>query len=249
MKVCFRFVTTCYFARSAVLRGSTRESPLPARDNSNEECSLNIDQIMRAGPVMPVIVVESPAQGVALARALVAGGVRVLEVTLRTDAALDTIRAIREELPEAIVGAGTVLNAHDVDRVMKAGAAFAVSPGCMNGLLSHARRCGLAFLPGVCTPSDVMHVLDAGQDRMKFFPAEQAGGIAMLKALAGPFRQARYCPTGGIGAHNAADYLALPNVLCVGGSWIAPDAAIREGAWERVTELARAATALRPATA
>lgn len=206
---------------------------------------MNIDEIMRLGPVIPVIVVDTVERAVPLARALVEGGIRVLEVTLRTPVALDAIRAIRAEVPNAVLGAGTVLTPTDLERAMAAGASFAVSPGTTGALLAEVARCGLPWLPGVSTASNVMDTLDAGFDRMKFFPAEPAGGIPMLKALAGPFPAVRFCPTGGVGPANARDYLALANVPCVGGSWLAPNAAIEEGAWGRITELARAAVALR----
>ncbi len=206
---------------------------------------MNIDEIMHLGPVIPVIVVDTVERAVPLARALVEGGIRVLEVTLRTPAALDAIRAIRAEVPDAVLGAGTVLTPRDLERAMAAGATFAVSPGTTSALLAEVARCGLPWLPGVSTASNVMDVLDAGFDRMKFFPAEPAGGIPMLKALAGPFPAVRFCPTGGVSPANARDYLALANVPCVGGSWLAPGTAIQEGAWGRITELARAAAALR----
>ena len=205
-----------------------------------------IDEVFAASPVMPVIVIDSVADAVPLARALVAGGVPVLEVTLRTAAALESVRAIRAAVPEAIVGAGTITTAAQVDAVMAAGAAFGVSPGATPGLLEHARRAGLPFLPGAMTPSDVMRALDAGYTRMKLFPAVPAGGIAMLKSLAGPFPGVVFCPTGGIDAASAPAFLALPNVACVGGSWLAPPARVAAGDWEAIRELASAAARLRP---
>ena len=205
---------------------------------------MDIDEIMGLSPVIPVIVLDDADRAVPLARALVAGGIRVLEVTLRTAAALDAIRAIRAEVDGVVVGAGTILNEADLDRSIAAGAAFGVSPGSTRSLLAAIRDSGLPFLPGVANASNVMDVLEAGIDRMKLFPAEQAGGVAMLRALAGPFPDVAFCPTGGVGPGNAREYLAQPNVRCVGGSWIAPATAIAEGDWGRITELARAATEL-----
>lgn len=205
---------------------------------------MNIDDILAQGPVIPVIVVEDAASAVPLARALAAGGVRVLEITLRTAAAPEAIRAIRAEVDGVVVGAGTILSPADVERTLALGVDFGVSPGTTPSLLAEVRRCGLPFLPGVASASEVMGAMEAGFERLKFFPAEQAGGIAMLRALSGPFPGAAFCPTGGVGPGNAADYLAQPNVRCVGGSWLAPAAAIRERAWSRVTELARAASAI-----
>jgi len=206
---------------------------------------MHIDDIMGLGPVIPVIVLDDVDRAVPLARALAAGGVKVLEVTLRTPAALDAIRAICENVEGVVVGAGTLLNVRDLDLAMAAGAAFGVSPGTTHSLLTEVQDCELPFLPGVANASNVMDALEAGFDRMKFFPAEQAGGTPMLRALAGPFPAVRFCPTGGIGPANAREYLAQPNVRCVGGSWIAPEALIRERDWTRITELARSACALR----
>ncbi|MCX7273170.1 MAG: bifunctional 4-hydroxy-2-oxoglutarate aldolase/2-dehydro-3-deoxy-phosphogluconate aldolase [Burkholderiales bacterium] len=205
---------------------------------------MNISDIMAMGPVIPVIVIEEPDCAVPLARALAAGGVRVLEITLRTPAGLQAIRAIRSEVDGVVVGAGTVLNAGDLERSVAAGAEFIVSPGTTATLLAEVSACGLPFLPGVANASNVMSALDAGFDRMKLFPAEQAGGIGMLRALAGPFPMVRFCPTGGIGAANAREFLAQPNVPCVGGSWIAPADIVRARDWGRITELAKAASAL-----
>ncbi len=205
---------------------------------------MKIDEIMSLGPVIPVIVIDSTHDAVALARALASGGVTVLEVTMRTPVALDAIRAIRAEVEGVVVGAGTILNPRDLQLALAAGAEFGVSPGATNSLLSAVEQSGLAFLPGVATASNVMAAVQAGFERLKFFPAEQAGGIAMLRALSGPFPGVRFCPTGGVGPDNAQAYLALPNVRCVGGSWIAPSAAIREQAWGKITSLARAASAL-----
>lgn len=206
---------------------------------------MEIRSVLSASPVMPVIVVDEPAHAVPLAKALVAGGIKVLEVTLRTPAALEAIRAMAAEVPEALVGAGTIVTPEDLTRAAEAGACFAVSPGASPRLLDAARRGPIPLLPGVMTPSDVICALEAGFDTMKLFPAAQAGGLAMLKALAGPFPQVRFCPTGGIDAASAPAFLALPNVACVGGSWLCPTELVKAGDWRAITELARAAAALR----
>jgi 2-dehydro-3-deoxyphosphogluconate aldolase/(4S)-4-hydroxy-2-oxoglutarate aldolase len=202
-------------------------------------------QLMRAGPVIPVIVIDELAHAVPLAEALLAGGVRVLEVTLRTPVALDAIRAIAREVPDAIVGAGTISRAEDFRRAIDAGARFAVSPGLTADLIAASRASSLPFLPGVMTPSEVIAARAAGFSALKLFPAQQAGGIGMLKAMAGPFADVTFCPTGGVTAATASDFLELPNVGCVGGSWLTPKAAIVGGDWKLITELARAASALR----
>ena len=202
-------------------------------------------QVMRAGPVIPVIVLEDAALAVPLARALLAGGIRMLEVTLRTSAALAAIAAIARELPQAVVGAGTVCHAADVQAAAGAGARFLVSPGYTPALGLAARDAALPLLPGVATAGEIMAAQDDGYTELKFFPAQQAGGTAMLKAWGGPFGQVCFCPTGGIGAANAPDYLALPNVACVGGSWLAPPDALAAQDWARITALAAAASQLR----
>jgi len=202
---------------------------------------LDVGALMRVGPVIAVLTIERAADAAALARALTTGGVKVLEVTLRTSEALAAIAAIAREVPEAIVGAGTVLNPHDLERAEHAGAQFAVSPGLTEPLIRAASKSALPFLPGVATASDMMRGLDAGLEHFKFFPAEAAGGAAAMKALHGPFPRCRFCPTGGITPTNAGAYLALPNVLCVGGAWLAPADAIAAGDWARITDLARAA--------
>jgi 2-dehydro-3-deoxyphosphogluconate aldolase/(4S)-4-hydroxy-2-oxoglutarate aldolase len=201
----------------------------------------SIREILAASPVMPVIVLESVAHAVPLARALVNGGIRVLEVTMRTPVALDCVRAIRAEVPDAIVGVGTITSAEDLDAARAAGAVFGVSPGSVPALLARAREMAFPFLPGVMTPSDVMSAISAGFSAMKLFPARQAGGIDMLKALGGPFPQVVFCPTGGIDATTAPAFLALPNVACVGGSWLAPAALIAAQNWAEIERLARAA--------
>ncbi len=183
---------------------------------------MTLIELMRAGPVIPVIVIEDEAQAVPLARALVAGGVRVLEVTLRTPVALAAVRAMTRAVPDAMVGVGTLTRPEEFAEALAAGAHFGVSPGLTPILIEAARASGLPLLPGVMTPSDVIAALAAGFNEMKLFPAQQAGGIGMLKALAGPFPDARFCPTGGVTAQSAPDFLALPNVTCVGGSWLTP---------------------------
>ncbi|MGH8444167.1 MAG: bifunctional 4-hydroxy-2-oxoglutarate aldolase/2-dehydro-3-deoxy-phosphogluconate aldolase [Solimonas sp.] len=204
-----------------------------------------IQQVMTAGPVMPVIVVDHLEHAVPLARALVDGGVRVLEVTLRTAVAIDAIRAMVDAVPDAIVGAGTILNEGDLHKAQQAGAAFGVSPGATPALLQAIRASGLPFLPGVMTPSDIVAALAEGFGAVKFFPAVPAGGVEMLKAFAGPFPQLRFCPTSGISPATAADFLALPNVDCIGGSWLAPKKLIEAGDWAGITQLARQVAALR----
>ena len=203
-----------------------------------------IRSIMRASPVMPVMVLEDVATAVPLARALVAGGIKVLEITMRTPVALDCVRAICKAVPDAIVGVGTIVSPADLDAAVAAGAAFGVSPGATDALLAYAVEKNFALLPGVMTPSDVMRALQHGYTALKLFPAQQAGGIGMLKALGGPFPQVLFCPTGGIDAKTAPDFLALKNVACVGGSWLAPAALVAAGDWAGIETLARAAAAL-----
>lgn len=207
---------------------------------------MQIREILATSPVMPVIVIDELACAVPLARALVAGGIRVLEVTLRTAAALDSIRAIAAEVPEALVGVGTIVSPADLEAARAAGARFGVSPGANAELLAAARGSSLPFLPGVMTPSDVIAAIAAGFDTLKLFPAKQAGGVGMLKALGGPFPQLRFCPTGGIDLASAPEFLALPNVACVGGSWLTPVDKVKAGDWVAITHLAATAAALRP---
>jgi 2-dehydro-3-deoxyphosphogluconate aldolase / (4S)-4-hydroxy-2-oxoglutarate aldolase len=202
-------------------------------------------QVMRDAPVIPVIVLTDVAHAVPLARALVAGGIRMLEVTLRTPVALQCIERIAKEVPEAVVGAGTVRSPKDAQAAAAAGARFAVSPGFTPTVGSACKDAGLALLPGVATGSEIMMAQEAGYTQLKFFPAMQAGGPAMLKAWSGPFFDVQFCPTGGVNEANAKEFLALPNVVCVGGSWLTPADALASGDWERVTALAAAATTLR----
>jgi 2-dehydro-3-deoxyphosphogluconate aldolase/(4S)-4-hydroxy-2-oxoglutarate aldolase len=206
--------------------------------------SLSAKQVMQDAPVIPVIVLHDVAHAVPLARALMAGGIRMLEITLRTSAALECMRAIRAEVPEAIVGAGTVCNARDVDACLEAGARFAVSPGYTAQLGLACRDRGLPLLPGVSTASEIMQAQQDGYTDLKFFPAMQAGGVAMIKALYGPFAHIQFCPTGGITPQNAGEFLALPNVICVGGSWLVPAEALAQGDYKRIEALARQAAQL-----
>ncbi|SKA74249.1 2-dehydro-3-deoxyphosphogluconate aldolase / (4S)-4-hydroxy-2-oxoglutarate aldolase [Thiothrix eikelboomii] len=194
--------------------------------------------------VIPVLVVKESQQAQPLAEALVAGGLTVLEVTLRTPAALEVIR-LMSEVPGSQVGAGTVLTLADVKAAKAAGAQFAVSPGATADLVKAAADEGLPLLPGAATASEVMSLLELGVDTLKFFPAEAAGGVAMLKSLYGPLPKVRFCPTGGITEQTAANYLALPNVMCVGGSWVTPDHLVQAGNWSAIQALAQAAQALK----
>ncbi|MFI1220947.1 MULTISPECIES: bifunctional 4-hydroxy-2-oxoglutarate aldolase/2-dehydro-3-deoxy-phosphogluconate aldolase [unclassified Streptomyces] len=200
--------------------------------------------VLDLAPVVPVVVLHDTADAVPLARALVAGGLPAIEVTLRTPAALESIRAMAAEVPGAVVGAGTVLSPEHVRDTVAAGARFLVSPGWTDALLEAMKASGVPFLPGVSTTSEVVALLERGVSEMKFFPAEAAGGTAYLKALSAPLPQARFCPTGGISLASAPSYLALPNVGCVGGSWMVPGDAVAAKDWDRVARLAAEAAAL-----
>lgn len=201
------------------------------------------EQILTTGPVVPVIVVNKLEHAVPMAKALVAGGVRVLEVTLRTDCAVDAIRTIAKEVPDAIVGAGTVTNPQQLADVIAAGAQFAISPGLTEPLLKAAVEGPIALIQGISTVSELMLGMDYGLREFKFFPAEANGGVKALQAIAGPFSQISFCPTGGISLKNYRDYLALKSVLCVGCSWLVPNDALESGDYVRITELAREAVA------
>ena len=203
-----------------------------------------LDALIPRGAVIPVITIDRLNDAVPLARALVAGGIRLLEVTLRTAAGLDAATTIIRDVPGAIVGIGTVLMPDDLRRAQAIGARFALSPGATPELLAAAAAGSVPFMPGVCTASELMAARRHGFGMVKFFPAMAAGGTAALRALAGPFPDARFCPTGGIDAHNAAEWLALPNVRAVGGSWLTPSADVVAGRWDAITERARAAAAL-----
>jgi 2-dehydro-3-deoxyphosphogluconate aldolase/(4S)-4-hydroxy-2-oxoglutarate aldolase len=206
--------------------------------------ALSALQVMQDAPVIPVIVLTEVAHAVPMARALLAGGIRMLEVTLRTPQALACIEAIAREVPQAVVGAGTVRSRADAQAAARAGARFAVSPGYTQAVGQACRDAGLALLPGVATGSEIMQAQEDGFTELKFFPALQAGGPAMLKAWSGPFFDVRFCPTGGVTPQNAAELLALPNVVCVGGSWLVPADALASGDWARITRLAGETRAL-----
>lgn len=205
--------------------------------------SLQPQEILAGGPVVPVMVVQKLEHAVPLARALVDGGIRVLEITLRTPVALEAIRQIRREVPAAVAGAGTVTRGEELAAVAAAGALFAISPGVTDDLLDAGNRGPIPLIPGISTVSELMTGLVRGYGHFKFFPAEAVGGVPMLKAIAGPFPDVVFCPTGGITPANYREYLALRNVACVGGSWVAPQAAVEQGDWARITELAREAVA------
>jgi 2-dehydro-3-deoxyphosphogluconate aldolase/(4S)-4-hydroxy-2-oxoglutarate aldolase len=208
----------------------------------------NLATLLRSGCVIPVLTIERLEDAVPLARALVAGGVRVLEVTLRTPVAIPAAKAIMADVPEAVVGIGTILNAADLARAEDIGASFGISPGATPELLRAAAASALPFAPGIATASELMQALAHGFGLVKFFPAEQSGGIKALRALAGPFPDMRFCPTGGIGEANAAAWLAEPNVVAVGGSWLCPAADIRSGNWGGITAMCnRAMKLLKPA--
>ena len=205
----------------------------------------DIAAIAARAPVIPVLTIETPEMAVPLARALVRGGLPVLEITLRTAAALEALRTIVDEVPEAIVGAGTVLDPVQLDQVQRAGARFAVSPGCTEVLARAARSSGIPFLPGVQTVSEAMTLAEHGFEILKFFPADAAGGLTWIKAVGAPLSGLRFCPTGGVTAETAPAYLALANVACVGGSWVAPRVAVATGDWQSVERLAAAASTLK----
>lgn len=212
--------------------------------NLEIEGPLTALQVMQDAAVIPVIVLTDVAHAVPLAQALVAGGIRMLEVTLRTPQALACIEAIAREVPQAVIGAGTARSAADVQACAMAGARFIVSPGYTHAVGTACREAQLPLLPGVATGSEIMAAQEDGFTELKFFPALQAGGLAMLKAWGGPFGDVRFCPTGGITANNAPEFLALPNVACVGGSWLVPADAMASGDWARITKLAQQAAGL-----
>jgi 2-dehydro-3-deoxyphosphogluconate aldolase/(4S)-4-hydroxy-2-oxoglutarate aldolase len=208
---------------------------------SRKNWKVSAEHVLAEGPVIPVIVIHRLEHAVPLASALVAGGVRVLEITLRTPVAVEAIRLISEGVPKAIVGAGTVINAEELKAVEQAGALFAISPGLTPELLEAANKGGIALIPGVSTISELMTGISRGYTHFKFFPAEAAGGVKTLKAFAGPFPAIKFCPTGGITPETCNDYLALANVMCVGGSWLVPSDAVENERWEEVTALAKEA--------
>lgn len=205
---------------------------------------MDIEVIMRASKVIPVIVINEPKDAIPMARALLAGGLNVLEVTLRTEHGLGAIKDIRQSLPDAIVGAGTILSSNDVENAAAAGAQFIVSPGSTSTLINKAVELQIPVLPGVSSPSEIMNLREQGIRHMKLFPAEVVGGCAMLSALQGPLGDVKFCPTGGVNLNNAKEYLALTNVLCVGGSWMLPKKLLKNKDWAAITELAKEAAAL-----
>lgn len=198
---------------------------------------------MSLSPIIPVIEIDDVSQSIDLANALIAGGINVLEITLRTAAAIDAISLLAKEVPTAVVGAGTVLNPDDLARVRDAGASFAISPGCTDSLLKSAKEFNFPLIPGVSTGSEIMNGLDLGYTHFKLFPATSVGGISLLKSFSGPFQQAKFCPTGGINEDNYLDFLALDNVLCAGGSWVAPTQLVRSGDFNKITEITESALA------
>jgi len=204
---------------------------------------LQPDTLFAQGPVVPVIVIKDLSQAVPLAKALLAGGIKVLEVTLRTPVALDAIALLAKEVPDAIVGAGTVTTPEQLQKVIDAGARFAISPGLTRELLAAGKDAAIPLIPGIASISELMEGTGVGYTHFKFFPAEAAGGVKTLKSIHGPFSDIRFCPTGGINEKNFQEYLALPNVKCVGGSWIVPDDAIANGDWQRITDLCKEAVA------
>ena len=205
---------------------------------------MKIREVLALAPVIPVLTVNKVEHAAPLAKALYAGGLKVLEITLRTDVALAVIEAMRKAVPEAVVGAGTLLRPQDFARVEAAGAQFAVTPGLTPQLAEAARSVKFALLPGIISPSEILQALQFGYDTLKFFPAQQAGGVPMLQAFAGPFADVRFCPTGGISRATAPAFLELRNVLCVGGSWVAPNALVDKGDWAGIEALARDAATL-----
>ncbi len=205
---------------------------------------MNALELLKQSPVMPVIVIKNLDIAVGLARALVAGGVRSLEITLRSNVALEAIRLIADAVPDAVVGVGTIRDAKQFEAAVRAGAKFAVSPGLTPGIARAAQEAGIPFLPGVATASESMAAADYGFTVQKLFPAQAVEGVALLKALYGPLPDIRFCPTGGINAQNATAYLALPNVECVGGSWLTPESAVVKQDWDAITKLAKEACLL-----
>lgn len=200
--------------------------------------------LLKGQKVIPVVMIDDVAHAVPLARALARGGLPMIEITLRTSAAIEAIRRVAGEVKEAVVGAGTILDARQFEEAAKAGSRFIVSPGLTRDLLAAADDSAVPLLPGAITPAEIMLAREAGLDFLKFFPAEQAGGVSFLKALASPFAGIRFCPTGGINVRNVVEYLALPNVACIGGSWVTPSDLVKAGRWDTIEMLAREANAL-----
>ncbi len=209
--------------------------------SNTKNWKLSALDVLQTGPVVPVIVINNIDHAVPLAKALVAGGVKVLEVTLRTPVAIEAIKRIAAEVPDAIVGAGTVATEADLHAVTEAGGVFAISPGLTPTLIEAALNGSIALIPGISTASELMFGMEYGLREFKFFPAEAAGGIKMIKSIGGPFPQATFCPTGGISPDNYKEYLSLKNVACVGGSWLAPTDALEQGDYQKITGLAQKA--------
>ena len=207
---------------------------------------LSIAEILRLSPVMPVVTIEDASAGPDLARALVRGGIRVIEVTLRTPQAMQAIEAIAKEVPDICVGVGTIMSPKDLELAAKVGAQFAISPGATRELLDAGKGFRIPYLPAVATASELMTALNAGYSHFKLFPANVAGGLGALKGFYGPFPEARFCPTGGVSPQTAGSYLEQPNVLCVGGSWLTPSDVLKAKDWGRIEALAREAVALKP---
>jgi 2-dehydro-3-deoxyphosphogluconate aldolase/(4S)-4-hydroxy-2-oxoglutarate aldolase len=200
-------------------------------------------EIFAMGPIVPVLVIDKVEDALPIAEALLTAGVKVLEVTLRTPAALDVISTIAKELPEAIVGSGTVTNRQQLQQSIDAGAKFAISPGMTKNLLQAGNDGSIALIPGICSISELMGAVDFGYEHLKFFPAEASGGVNAIKSIGGPFPDIKFCPTGGINLNNVRDYLALPNVACCGGSWLVPSSAVEQKDWSAITKLANEAVA------
>lgn len=207
--------------------------------------TLTAEDVLKLSPVMPVVVLDDAGLAEPLARVLLASGISTIEITLRTPAALDAIRAIADTAPEMIVGAGTVLSEDDLKAAIDAGARYALSPGGTPKLMKAARKASIPFIPGVATSSEIMRGMDLGYTAFKFFPAEQAGGAAALKSIGAPLPSVRFCPTGSITLEKAPAYLALPNVLCIGGSWITPAEKLKAQDWGAIETLAKQAAALK----
>ncbi len=206
--------------------------------------SLTIKEIMTISPIVPVMVINNVEHAVPLAKALVKGGLKVLEITLRTPAALESIRRIKAEVPDAIVGAGTIINIETLNQAIEAGAQFIVSPGTTDKLIDAALATGVPLLPGIANPSDAMRLLEKGITAMKFFPAEAAGGVPMLKSIGAPIPQITFCPTGGVSQKNVKEYYSLPNVACVGGSWMCAANLVDAEDWDEITRLSAEAVQL-----
>lgn len=213
-------------------------------DKEDFVVSYTVEQIVNTSPVIPVIVVDKLEQAAPLAQALYKGGLKVLEITMRTPIALEAMQAMKAAVPEAIVGAGTIVSPEDVDAALAAGADFLVSPGATDIMIDAAQAQSVPLLPGVATPSEAMRLKARGLTFLKFFPAEAAGGVNMLKSIGGPLGDLRFCPTGGINLAKAPEYLALPNVVCVGGSWMVPKQLVEAGDWQGIETLAREAAGL-----